>query len=192
MKLIERCIAALRKRIASQTKPTEGILLNPLSLGITYFGFSIMLLGLEHQTGVTKDLGWVAFGVSVLLFIAIFVPCVAKLVNGKGGVALLSSAYSLGILDITVGVLSFLSGKGGWIVWVFLISLLLWLFVITGAQAGVAKNKRLILLVPLTVLIISLVEFGYSHYIQGGVLLALSVFIFIAAERILKLPPPDA
>lgn len=173
-----------------QNKQNINIPINPLSLGIAYFGFSILLLGLEHKTLTTTVLGWVTFGVSVLLFMAIFEKHLGKFIDEKGSIILLSSAGVLAILALVVEVLYFLSGKGGWVVTLFLTFLLLWIVVIAGASAGVAKKKNWVFLVALFVFILSVTKFAYLNYVQGGFLLAFSIFLFLVAKGIIKLPEP--
>jgi hypothetical protein len=114
---------------------------------VVYFVSSLLLLGLEQKTSII--LGWITFGISVVLFIAVFEKHFSDLLSRKGGIALRLSAFYLGIMGYIVGFLDFLSGKGGWIVWLIIIFSLLWLVTIAGATAGAAKNKRAVSLVAL-------------------------------------------
>ena len=165
--------------------------INPLTLGVAYFVASLLLLGLEQKSSVI--LGWIAFGISVVLFIAVFEKHFLNLLSRKGGIALRLSAFYLGIMGYIVGLLEFLSGRGGWIVWVFIIFGLLWLVTITGATVSAAKNKKAASLVALGILIYAVIRFAFFDYVQGVSLLIIGVFLLLIAMGKMNLPePPDS
>jgi len=170
-----------------QNKKTKPISINPLELGVVYLGFSALLLGIEPKGLYTTILGWLSFAASVFLFIAVFEKHIAKFLNEKGRVGLLFSASILGTVGTIVGILNFLSGKGGWIVTLFAIFLLLWLFVTAGADAGVAKNKKVVFLIALAMGIFAVIRFAYCDYVEGVISLAFSIFLFLVGKGTIKL-----
>ena len=79
-------------------KSTRLIPINPLSLGIAYFVFSVLLLGLEHKTLASTVIGWVTFGVSVKPSVQKLPPILptAKLTPDVSPILLLSTvSFSL-------------------------------------------------------------------------------------------------
>jgi len=170
--------------------------INPLTLGMAYFGFSVLALGVgyDNHSAWIRGWGWVIFGTSVLLFVALFEKnYVRKFLNDQRDLL----GYWALILDwagLIIGTVNFMSGKGGWIVWVFIIFLYLWLFAIAGAemrQVVTGKNKWFGIILTVALFILSFIKFSHSWYVQGVALFSLGVLFLLVMLGKIDLPEPS-
>lgn len=166
-----------------ETEATQSI--NPLTLGILFFGFCITLLASTLYSPWITRLGWLAFALSVLMGVSILCPPLRRYLQTPRK-WLWAFVFPLGlvayIFSITINWLKALPDIPGLAFHLIFYLGFSWIFVITIVEASILR--RLILsraiAFPVLFLILALIRFVTGEWLAGIVLFIFGIGVLLA------------